>query len=297
MKSVRRCETSTESTRSLRSNFYFRRKGTLQPTSKPLVKTLLLLFTLSALSFAYSDNIHAQRAGHAEDHVVIQRRRIVLRRSPQIARQFPDRKTAVVVYPVVSGLSDPLVLRKVRSAIEFKNIFDYSLDDYRNDAWLSEFGYVVNYNRDYMLDITFRQSGMGAYPDDHEKHFLIDLRDGHIVKAADVFEPDKLGQLTAVIDRALQKEIARLAKENADSNDQDADQKESIKGAYENLKFETQHLDDFMVGAKGVTFLYDAGFPHVIQALEPEGGYFFSYSALKDIIKSDGLLGRYKVRG
>lgn len=145
-----------------------------------------------------------------------------------------------------------------------------------------------------MLDITFRQSGVGAYPDDHEKHFLIDLRRGQVVKAADVFESGKLSELTAMVDRALQAEIAQLAKENANSTDSDADQKESIKGAYENLKFESEHLDDFMVGPKGITFLYDAGFPHVIQALEPEGRYFFTYAALKDFIKRDGLLGRFK---
>ena len=46
--------------------------------------------------------------------------------------------------------------------------------------------------------------------------------------------------------------------------------------AYEALKFEAQNLDEFSVGRKGVTFLYDAGFPHVIRALEPDGHYFFS---------------------
>lgn len=200
----------------------------------------------------------------------------------------------MVVYPVVAGLSDPSVLRKVRSAISFKNIFDYSLDEYRNDSWLSEFSYVVNYNRNYMLDITFTQSGMGAYPDEHQKHFLIDLRDGHIVKARDVFEPGKLGALSVLVDRELQREIQRLSKENASSNETDTDQKESISGAYENLKFEAQNLDDFVVGAKGVTFLYDAGFPHMVQAGEPEGRYFFAYAALSDYIKRDGLLGRFK---
>lgn len=217
----------------------------------------------------------------------------MLTRPPKIARQFPERKTAVVVYPVISGLN-PDILRKVRAIISFKNIFDYSLDDYRNDSWLSEFGYTVNYNRDSMLDITFRQSGVAAYPDDHEKHFLIDLRNGQIVKAADVFEPTKLAELTTLVDRALQKEIARLTKENAESTDTDAEQKQSIKGAYENLKVEIQNLDDFMVGPKGVTFIYDAGFPHVIQALEPEGRYFLSYTALNDFIRRDGLLGRFK---
>jgi hypothetical protein len=266
----------------------------LLPLSNRLFSALVLVAFCALCPGFFPASALAQDVGPNQDRVIIQRRRIVLTRPPKIARQFPNRKSAVVVYPVVSGLSNAEVLRKVRAILSFKNIFDYSLDEYRNDSWLTEFGYTVNYNRDSMLDITFRQSGLAAYPDDQEKHFLIDLRSGQIIRAADVFEPSKLNELTALVDQALQKEITRLAKENAESTDSDADQKESIKGAYENLKFETQNLDDFIVGPKGLTFLYDAGFPHVIQALQPEGRYFFSYAALKDFIRRDGLLGRFK---
>ena len=226
------------------------------------------------------------------DRVVIQSRRIVLRRPREIVKDFPERRTAVVTYPVISGLSDAAVLRKLRAAIDFKNIFDYSLEEYRSDAWLSEFGYVVNYNSNYMLDITFTQSGMGAYPDDHSKHFLLSLKDGSIVKAADVFEAGKLSALAALVNGKLQGELKQIAVEN--SRGASAEDKESIMQAYEPLKFEVQNLDDFSVGRTGITFLYDAGFPHVIQAWEPNGRYFISYRALRDYIKRDGLLGRFK---
>ncbi|HYJ45883.1 MAG TPA: hypothetical protein VEV81_04655, partial [Pyrinomonadaceae bacterium] len=56
------------------------------------------------------------------------------------------------------------------------------------------------------------------------------------------------------------------------------------------VKFKSADLDDFSVGARGITFLYDAGFPHVVQALEPVGRYFFSYAQLKPYIKRDGPL-------
>ena len=45
----------------------------------------------------------------------------------------------------------------MRSLLDFKNIFDYSLKEYREDAWLAEFAYNVNHNSDYLLDITFTQ--------------------------------------------------------------------------------------------------------------------------------------------
>ena len=90
--------------------------------------------------------------------VIIQRRRIVLVRSPELA--LPNRKTAVDV----SGSQRTserscCAAARVRSVFDFKNIFDSSLF-YRGDTWLTEFSYVVNYNKNYLLDITFMQSGM-----------------------------------------------------------------------------------------------------------------------------------------
>jgi hypothetical protein len=59
------------------------------------------------------------------------------------------------------------------------------------------------------------------------------------------------------------------------------------------LSFKPGDLDEFVVGDGGVTFLYDAGFPHAIQAAQPEGRYFFSYARLSKFIKGDGPLGMF----
>ena len=123
---------------------------------------------------------------------------------------FPIRKTATVTYPVISGLSNRAVLRRIRSLLDFKNIFDYSLKEYREDTWLSEFSYDVNYNRNFLFDITFTQSGVAAYPDEHSKHFLINLKDGRIIKAADAFLVDKFGVLAALVDQKLQAELREI---------------------------------------------------------------------------------------
>ena len=253
----------------------------------PLI--LLFLSVLSLNSFnSHSGQSSIFRPNRSEGRVVIKRRRIVLVRDAEVAKRFPDRRTALVVYPVITGLSDPAVLRRIRAALEFKNIFDYSLKEYREDPWLSEFNYAVNYNKNYLLDITFMQSGMAAYPDEHQKHFLINLKDGHIVKARDAFESNQLNSLAELVDRELQGEIKRIAGKNRGANE-----KEAVDGAYDVLRFELKDLDEFSVGPKGITFLYDAGFPHVIKALEPQGRYFFSYSELRGYIKRDGPLWQF----
>ena len=103
-----------------------------------------------------------------------------------------------------------------------------------------------------------------------------------------MFESDKLNSLAAMVDRELQRETKRLANEN-----KGPEGKEAVDGAYDNLKFALKDLDEFSVTPKGITFLYDAGFPHVIKALEPEGHYFFTYSNLKPYIKRNGPLGQF----
>lgn len=249
--------------------------------------TLILLLLLAFHAF----NTHASQTSNADavrtqDHAIIQRRRVVLVRSSKVVGESPYKRRAVVVYPVVTGLSAP-VLQRVRSLLAFKNIFDYSLQEYREDTWLDEFGYVVNYNKNYLLDITFTQSGSAAYPDDQSKHYLISLRDGSIVKPSDVFKSDKISQVVAVVDRQLQREIEKRKEE------EDPADKEAVDDTYKDLKFQLKDLDDFSVGSKGITFLYDAGFPHVIKALEPNGRYFFPYVALREVIKRDGPLGQF----
>jgi hypothetical protein len=210
-------------------------------------------------------------------------------RSRELAKQFPHRKRATVSYPVISGLSNPVVLRRVRSVLEFKNIFDSSLEEYRDDTWLTDFSYQIDYNRNYILDITFTQSGVGAYPDENTRHFLIDLRDGRIIKRSDAFVASKLEELASLVDAQLQKELKEIAKENTGST---SEYMESL-ASQGDLKFAARNLDDLSVGTTGITFLYDAGFPHVIKAFQPTGAYFFSYSQLKPYIKRDGPLGQF----
>jgi hypothetical protein len=216
----------------------------------------------------------------------------VIVRGARMTRDFPGKKTATITYPVISGLKDPKILGRVQSILRIKNVFDTSLAEYREDTWLTEFRYKVNFNRNSILDITFTQDGSGAYPDTHTKHFTINLKTGAIVKASDVFEPAKLESLAALVNRKLQNELKQIVKENSGPGS-DAEDTRIIKESQEVLEFKPENLDEFSVGAKGLTFLYDAGYPHAIQAFEPAGRYFFSYAELKPYIKRDGLLGQF----
>jgi hypothetical protein len=226
----------------------------------------------------------------AADRAVVGRRRVVIMRTGQLARQFPERRRAVVNLPVVSGLP-PQVLRNVRATLDLKNVFDTSLAEYRQDAWLEELDFKVNYNKRYILDISFWQSGTGAYPDTHHAHFAVSLRTGKALKAQDVFESGALYALAGMANEKLRDAIAEQIKVVEQDKELDADGRSGIKEQLSGLSFNVEHLDNFEVGEAGLTFLYDAGFPHVIQALEPDGRFFFTYAQLAPYVRRDGPLG------
>jgi len=244
----------------------------------------LVLIFLSSIAQAQT------RTRPADDRVTITPRKITIIRTGEVAKNFPHRRKALVTYPIISGLRDQVVLRKVRAILQFKNIFGSTLDEYREDAWLEEFSYDVNYNHNHILDLTFTETGSAAYPDTHHQHFTIDLRRGSVVKANDVFLADKLEQLAGLVNEKLQRELKESTPEILKSGDITAN---DLRDLHDALKFEMADLDNFEVSTDGLVFLYDAGFPHVIEALEPDGRYRFSYKELKPYLKPDSLLWQF----
>ena len=228
---------------------------------------------------------------HSQSKATIIRKRIVIVRSGKFAKDFPDRTRATISYPLVTRVSNPAILSKVRSLLSVANIFETSLKEYRENNWLDEFDYVVNYNDNNILDVTFTQSGMAAYPDSQSRTISIDLRTGSVIKARDVFVVAKLTELARLVDAKLQKDTAEVTL--AAKADRQLTEASSIVEALEEVKFEVKDLDDFSINKDGVTFLYEVGFPHAHRAFEPGGHYLFSYSKLKPFINPNGPLGQF----
>ena len=230
----------------------------------------------------------------AQDHVIVQAKRVVIIRTGKEVRDFPERRKAIVRYPIISGLSNGIALRRIQTTLSLKNASGSTLAEYRREPGLLSFDYKVNYNQNYLLDITFTGEAEGAYPETATKHFLIGLKDGKVIKATDAFNPESLAALAHQADQKLKDEIKELLQANEEDKSTDADQRSMIKEELSGLKFDVKNLDEFSVSNKGVTFLYDAHFRHAIRALEPAGEYFFSYAELRHFIKRNGPLGTLK---
>lgn len=227
----------------------------------------------------------------AQDHISVRPKRVVILRTGKEVRDFPERRKAIVRYPIVQGLSNTIALRRIQNTLAMKNVFGSTLAEFRREPGLLSFDYKVNYNRNYLLDIAFTGEAEGAYPETATKHFLIGLKDGKVITAADAFNPESQAALARLADNKLQDEIKELLQANEEDKHADAGQKSMVKDQLSELKFGVKHLDQFSVNDKGITFLYDAHFPHAIRALQPAGEYFFSYAELRPYLRRNGPLG------
>lgn len=198
------------------------------------------------------------------------------------------KKTFTIRYPVVKARTAALS-RKIERAISYSAVLDLNIKEEIGEfQWLHEADYVVGYNKNWILSIELSMDGSGAYPDGQSKTVVIDLHNGQLVKPLDVFTD--LNGLAAMARRSQSAEIKKaISAIKADPEASDID----TKDLFGESKFTVAELNEFAVSDKGVTFYYDYGFPHVIQALEPDGKYFFTWQQLKPFIRKDGLLGMF----
>lgn len=197
------------------------------------------------------------------------------------------KNSFTVIRPQVKGINAAMA-KKVETTISYEKNFDFSVKEEINEIqWLEEANYEVDYNKNGILGLTLTVIGSGAYPSQSSKPVIVNLKTGAKVLAKDVFV--KLSELAAKGKQTqkaeIKKSIVEIKKENPDE--------ENPASLFENADFTVKNLDKFSVSDKGITFWYDYGFPHVIQAFQPEGSYFFSWAQLKPFIKTGGLLAQF----
>lgn len=232
---------------------------------------LLIIFAAFSVIDAFSQS------------VVITPKKTVYTRTKPISDY---KRNFTITYPVVKAAT-PALSKKIQTAIDYRSNLGLSLKEELGEIqWLEEADYEVGYNEKGVLSISLSMNGSGAYPSGVTKVIVVNLRTGSKVKAIDVFT--NLPGLTALVRKAQKKEIADAIISIRKNDPQETDPKSLFKGKTITAK----SLEGFSVNAGGITFNYDYGFPHVIQALEPDGTFMFTWRQLRPYIKAGGLLTR-----
>jgi hypothetical protein len=214
--------------------------------------------------------------------VVITPKKTVYRRpKPQI-----DFKKTFTVRRPIAKAATPALSRKITTAISPEKVLELNIREELNEyQWLEESDYKVLFNQNGVLSMELWMTGTAAYPDSVTKHVVINIENGNTLRPADVFKD--LASLAKIVRKAQLAEIAAATKEMKSDPDARPDD------LFSETDFTAADFKDFSVDAKGVTFYYDYGFPHVLQALQPDGEFHFSWAQLKPFIRTDGLLARF----
>lgn len=157
--------------------------------------------------------------------------------------------------------------------------------------------YEVLYNDQYLLSVAFTADYMGAYPSSSTRHATFDLRTGQQLEVRDmVADTAALRQRwQESINRRVANHLSTLPKEYPEV---DADMLGELqRRLYWNDTTRTVQLEagdprlyDFALTPFGIVLYYDFGFPHVIEALQPDTEYLFPYAELKAWLKPKGPL-------
>jgi hypothetical protein len=204
-------------------------------------------------------------------------------------RPMMDFKKSFTVTRPIAKASTPALSRKITTAISPDTVLGLNVKEEISDIqWLEETDFETLFNKDGVLSMKLWMTGTGAYPDSLTRYVIIDLKTGNRINIANTFT--NLSGLASTIKKAQKVEVDTAIKEiKSDPENKDADPEQ----LFENTDFKAADLKEFSVSDKGVTFYYDYGFPHVIQALEPAGEFPLTWAELKPFIKPGGLLARF----
>ncbi len=208
---------------------------------------------------------------------------------------FKEKRTFTVTYPLFNGTMSPAAKKKLEKTISYWNVFGSTLVENMQNDWLDEASYQVNYNRDGFLDISLTQEGSAAYPDSQTINLVVDLKTGEHINLANVLKPASRAKLAEMVNQKLQAETSEIAQriDKGEFGENDKESDDSLKEQLKALEFTVDNFNEFKVNDKGMTILFDASFPHVIQAAQPDGQYFFTWAELKPFVRPDGLLGKF----
>lgn len=180
------------------------------------------------------------------------------------------REGAVVIEP------------KVDSPRSFERPFP---DAEGNPFWLDSLAYRVNYNAHGILDITYVQSGTGAYSWSSLENRTYDTKSGRVLRGSDVFREERRQMLEEALANRVRDAIERQRNVEPESREYLTDELADSAAAGDSTSW-----DRFVVTPDGVILFVNFGLPNVVKAFTPRSEYAFSWSEIEPYLREDGPL-------
>lgn len=228
----------------------------------------ILLFSATALGLAQS--------------VVVSKRMVSYNRPRPVAEH---KRSFSVSYPKVKA-SNLKLAKKIESELSYLKNFGLNIkEEITETQWLEEADFDVTYNRGGLLVVKLFYSGSGAYPDGSSKFVAINSKTGERITATQAF-----AQIPELVELIREKQKQFEAKQLAELKNEPEESGSDISDLLKEKQFSPSDLNEFDIDNSGITFVYDYGFPHAIQALEPESEYKFAWQEFRRFVNLKGPL-------
>lgn len=208
----------------------------------------------------------------------------------------------------IADCDNPAVSAKVQKAYLLQTVNDYTSEEAQN--WLDEyergtlpiqgltaFETDTTYYGHCIIGISYRLDWMGAYPSSHIGYINYNLKTGDTLYATDFIANDKINDLIAMCNTKLQQQIADSRKALvADFNSGHNELENYLEDVDNYLEqhppgFTLDNIGNYKISNDGVIWVYEFGFPHYMQALEPDHDIKITKDELRPLLNPNGPLG------
>jgi hypothetical protein len=196
--------------------------------------------------------------------------------------------SAVFNLPVITGGADASVISKLNSYLVADSILGDNIDSIISNykQWRSGIvssDYTVLYNKNSVLSISVYVETLGAYPSSFYTDMNLNLSTGERILITDIIDKNAVKKLAEKLDKVVQRRIK-------DAVSQGTVGEEDALQFFEGAKFTEEKLSNFAFKDDGITFYYDFGLPHAVQALSPDEDILLTWEELKYFVKENSLL-------
>jgi hypothetical protein len=188
---------------------------------------------------------------------------------------------AVYRFPVITKLQPKWVGTRITGMLQAQALFDETLEqavaEFKpNGLGITGVDYKVPFNGRGLLNVELYSETLQAYPDHRERYMLFDLNSGAWMQANDLFwSRTKKSKVVALLQKQLDTRIDQATKGTGD----DAITREQLAQSGK-VTVDDDTLAAITISKSGVVFHHEFGFPHAIEALEPDGQLRLTWAEL-----------------
>lgn len=199
-------------------------------------------------------------------------------------------------WPVAIGSADDPAVDAINTALSYEAVAGEALGqtvaNYAGTGrGIMASDFRIECDEGGILSLTISTEFYGAYPSTSLRHMNFDLVTGNLLEPADIFRGNRLQPLASMLDDSLR---TRVEEAIASSLFEGGGIDPAI---YSGCIFTSADLAEFTITPDCVVFHYDAGFPHAIEAAEPDGDIALGYPVLAPFIIPGGPLENLAGRG